>query len=205
MEGLKDLPDITLINKVKEEGCSESFNELSRRHSNLYYKICYFYFKTFSLLNCSLKDILEEKDIILFEAILKFDINKKTLFSTWLGNYTRWFCLNKINKVKKMPKIEGEEEITTAFDTKAVQNFETKRPQVNFDKILEILDSTNDTLVTNIFRLRYDPEQRKKRTWAKIASTLNLTIPRTIQLHKKGLKLLKEEIEQKKLDIFQDF
>lgn len=199
------LPDIDLVQRVKDNACSDSFNELSKRHSNLFYKVCQTYAKTIISLGISVTDIFEEKDIVIFEAIRRYNPNKQALFSTWLGNYTRYFCLNKINAAKNMPEVSSEEEIAAVFDHVAIDSYHNQSPNVNLDGIFKVLDSCNDQRVKNIFRLRYDPTRLKKRTWASIANQLKLTVQTTIQLHKKGLKLLRDEIAQEKLEVFQDF
>jgi DNA-directed RNA polymerase sigma subunit (sigma70/sigma32) len=202
MADISELPDITLVNKVKENACSESFNELSRRHSKLFYKICQNYIKVITSFGLSQSDVFEEKDIVIFEAILKFNPDRGALFSTWLGNYTRYFCLNKINAGKKMPEVAGEEEIEAVFNNRSVEDYEGKAPTLDFEVIMNTLSDTQDNRIIDIFRLRYDPDRSKKRTWANIAQQLCLTVQTTIVLHKKGLALLREAIVDKKLDIY---
>lgn len=204
MEDILKIPDIELVSRIKENACSDSFNELARRHSNLFYKVCQNYIKTLMSLGYCQTDIFEERDIVLFEAILKFNPDKGAQFSTWLGNYSRFFCLNKITAAKNMPEVGTEEEMEAVFNDTSVKAFENKQPQVNLDGVFKTLDTVRDARMTNIFKLRYDPNQRKKRTWANIANQLGLTVQTTIQLHKKGLKLLQEEIANKQLDVYVD-
>lgn len=198
------LPDNVLVQKVKDDACSDSFIELSKRHSDLFYKVCHSYLLTLNSLGIPSTEIFEEKDIVFLNSIRKFDCTKGVLFSTWLGNYTRYFCLNKINKTKKMPEVGDEKEIEFVFNAASIQDFETQKKSLDSNIIYKLLDECGDSRIIDIFKLRYDPMQRKKKTWAKIADELNLSIPTTILLHKKGLKLLREEIETKKIDIFQD-
>lgn len=204
MENIKDVPDVTLVQRVKETACSDSFNEISKRHSNLFYKVCQNYIKTLSALGYSSNDILEEKDIVIFEAILKFKSEKKALFSTWLGNYTRYFCLNKINAVKNMPEVSHDENFAQIFDEVSFQEHDSKQPNLNLSSIFSVLQSQKDKRILRIFQLRYDPDNRKKRTWQVIANELKLSTHSIIQLHKKGLKLIREEISRKNLDVFVD-
>ena len=204
MVDIEKIPDLTLVQQVKENACSESFNELTRRHSNLFYKVCQNYIKTLTSLGYCQTDIFEERDVVMFEAVLKFNPDKGAQFSTWLGNYTRYFCLNKINHAKNMPEVGSEEEIEAVFNDTSIQEFVSRQPDVDMEGVFKALDATRDARITSIFRLRYDPDKRKKRTWANIADQLNLTVQTTIQLHKKGLKLLREEIAKQNLDVFQD-
>jgi RNA polymerase sigma factor (sigma-70 family) len=198
------LPDEYLVRQVNEDACSESFTELSKRHSNLCYKILQNYVKVLASFGYDPTDIFEEKDLILLGAINKFNVEKGNKFSTWLGNFTRYTCLNKINKVKGMPELGSASEMEAAFEAKSVEYYESAEAPVDVEAIFKSLENTKDTRITNIFKLRYDPELSKKRTWAQIADKLELTVQTTIQLHKKGLKLLREEITNKKLDVYQD-
>lgn len=206
VKDISKLPDFDLVQNVKENACSDSFNELSSRHSNLFYKVSQNYARIICHLGKrTLRDVFEEKDIVLFEAISKFKPDKGTKFSTWLGSYTRFWCLNQINKHKGMPEIGSEEEMQAIFHAKAIEIYETEcELTVDMSAIFKTLEETDDRRITNIFRLRYDPNLTKKRTWASIAIELDLTVPTTIQLHKKGLKLLREEISNKNLNVFEE-
>lgn len=204
MDDTKALADLQLVQRIRENACSESFNELAGRHSNLFYKVCQSYIKTLTSLGHCPTDIFEERDIVLFEAVQKYNPDKGTQFSTWLGNYTRYFCLNKINESKHMPAVATAEEIEAVFNDKSIKAFESKQPEVDVDNVFAALGAANDPRITAIFKLRYDPFARKKRTWVKIADELRLTVQTTIQLHKKGLLLLRDKIARQHLDVYQD-
>lgn len=206
MVEITSLPDVELVRRVKESACSDSFSELSKRHGNLFYRICQNYIKTLMAVGYSANDIFAERECVIFDAITGFNPDKGVLFSTWLGNFTRYFCLNKINAGKKIPKLGDEEEAEAEgiFDNAAVEEFEGRRPEVDLNIVIEALTSVNDPRITNIFRLRYDTSRMKKRTWANIAQSLGLTVQTTMQLHKKGLKIVREQIMNNDLDIFAD-
>ncbi len=204
MEDITKLLDIVLVTRIKETACSECFNELAKRHSNLFYKVCQTYIKTLVALGYCPTDIFEERDVVLFESILKFNPDKGAQFSTWLGNYTRFFCLNKITAAKNMPEVGTEEEMEQVFNEKSVDEFENKKQIVDLKSIFKTLHTVRDARITNVFKLRYDPNLRKKRTWANIAAQLKLSVQATINLHKKGIRLLREEIAAKQLDVFVD-
>jgi hypothetical protein len=201
---LSNLPDNVLVDKVKKDSCSDSFLELSRRHSNLFYKISNNYIKILASLGMDPKDILEEKDAVLYDAILKYNANhlNKTKFSTWLGNYTRYFCLHKIKKVKKMPEIGDEDAIKQVFESKSIEEYETRQSKINLQGILNKLMNIPDKRIANIFKLRYNPELAQKMTWDAIADQLELTIQTTQFLHKKGIQLLRQEINKKNIEVF---
>ena len=64
--------------------------------------------------NCSLvrkSDLIEDKNFYIYQAVLKYDPNRGTKFSTYLGNETKWMCLNLYNKNKKNPQVPYENEV----------------------------------------------------------------------------------------------
>lgn len=203
LKDLKSLSDLELINNIKKFSCNDSFIEIVTRHENLFYKICHCYAKVLESFNYSRNELFEEKDSIIFEAIIKFNPNKGAKFSTWLGNWTRFFCLNKINKLKNMLTINSENDIKTVFESKSIEKFEiSKRNQVNFNNVKQILTKAPDSRVVGVFKLRYNPKLRKKTSWAKIASRLNVSLGTAIKLHKVGIEMLRKEIEEDKLETF---
>jgi RNA polymerase sigma factor (sigma-70 family) len=204
MENVSDLSDLVLVNRVKENACSDSFVELSNRHGNLFYKICQSYIKVLSIVGYHPDDIFEDRDVVIFEAIRKYDPNRGARFSTFLANVTRWFCLNKINKTKGVPENGSEEEMEAAFNDKSVENFENQKPEVDVDAIFRTLSQTKDGRILNLFKLRYDTSLDKKRPWIEIADQLKLSVQATMQLHKKGLKLLREEMASENLNVFRE-
>lgn len=206
MVEIKGLTDVELVKRVKEIACDDSFKELSKRHENLFYKICQNYIKTLTAVGYAATDIFSEKDCVIYDAITRFLPDKGVMFSTWLANFTRYFCLNKINASKKIPRLGDEEEAEAEgiFDNAAIEAFENRQPEIDVDTVINALNISGDQRIPNIFKLRYDTDRMKKRTWADIAKTLGLTVQTTMQLHKKGLKIVKEQIVHHDLDIFAD-
>ncbi len=202
MFDVKRLSDLELVGRIKELACSDSFNEIANRHSNLFYKVCQSYIPVLLSLGHSREDLFEEKDLVLLESIQKFNPDKGAAFSTWLGNYTRYYCLNKINRRKGMPESSTLEEMESAFDEMSLEKFNYPSENINLQTVFQVLENLSDKRVALVFKLRYENDLPKKRTWAAIAGELNLTISSAIQLHKKGLKLLREEMDGDKFDIF---
>jgi len=201
---LSGASDDALVEKVKVESCSDSFTELSRRHSNLFYKISNNYVKILSSMGECPQDVMEEKDMVLYKAILKYDKKhyNQIKFSSWFGNCTRYFCLHKIKKKRKMPEVNDEETVQRVFEMKSVENYENRPPNVNLQGILSKLMLVPDKRIGNIFKLRYDPELAGKMTWEAIAEQLELTIQTTQHLHKQGIRYLQQEINKKTIEVF---
>ena len=69
--------DISLISKVKNEGDSNSLSQLIERHSGIYLEMVNSVIPN----NCDFldkNDILEDKEISIYKAIMNFDENKNT-------------------------------------------------------------------------------------------------------------------------------
>ena len=93
--------DNELINKIKEQNCEDSLKTLTLRHENLYYKICHRYAPTLRASGISPEDLFEDKALVIYKAVETFDPSRKAKFSTWLGNYSRYHCLNYIQNNTK--------------------------------------------------------------------------------------------------------
>ena len=196
MSGLKKKKtDIQLTKKLKEEGCNESFIELSDRYKNVFYKICQKY--RFALRNVGIQpeDVYEEKDTVLLKCALSYDPTRKTKFSTWLGNYAKFTCLNFINSKKYIFNTETEDlqkyiEENLYAPTKEDFSEEAKI-------ILEKLKQLKDKRIEKIFRMRYFYSIKKESTWRAISEEIGVSIQTAINLHKKGIKTLRNQILKK--------
>jgi DNA-directed RNA polymerase sigma subunit (sigma70/sigma32) len=96
------LTDFELSNKVKNENCSISLEELIKRHAG----ICDVMAKKFSFSNnyttgVGYFDLFSEHKMIIYEAAKEFDVEKNVKFVTFVGSKMRFFCLKKINNLKK--------------------------------------------------------------------------------------------------------
>src|SRR5690349_20438133 len=97
---LKEFTDDQLIHNIKSQNDSDSFLELKSRHEKLFYSICSSYCSKVRMLKY--EDVIENCDFILNKAIQSYENNKKTKFSSWLGNQSRYFCLNTIKYLNEL-------------------------------------------------------------------------------------------------------
>ena len=147
--------DNTLIKRVKENGCNESYKLLSDRHEKLFYKICQNYIPIASVKGIKKGDVLENKDFVIFKAILSYKNNKNCKFSTWLGNCTKYYCLSLINSNNKL--ITSEEDVLKLItDTQAKEEFsEEDKYRNDKEYIFNILKGLKDQRICKVFQLRY--------------------------------------------------
>jgi RNA polymerase sigma factor (sigma-70 family) len=183
------ITDAELIKDIKENNSSDSFIELSNRHSKLFYKICQKYHAAFLNSGISPEDVHQEKDHTIYKSIITFNPDKKTKFSTWLGNYTKYSCLNFLKKNAKYATFEDCKKIEYFLDKHASDN---DAPDYSglLERVYEILESSSDDRIYKIFKLRYDLGDRKKATWKTIAKKIDVSAQTAINLHNKGIKII---------------
>ena len=99
---METLSDLDLINSIKNKNkINECLQELIDRHSGIYLDIVNSFLKNCN--NDSLRhEIINDKEYAIYNSVLKYDENRGTKFSTFLGNEAKWICLNASNKNKKI-------------------------------------------------------------------------------------------------------
>lgn len=201
LNSLTEKTDKQLVRMVKG-GSSEAFEEICRRYENIFYKVCQKYATTLSLSGINPEDIFEEKNFIIFHCIKTYNADKNTKLSTWIGNFARYLCLNTLNSRKFILPTATEElnrhiEETQQRDVYFRDNYSAD----NFSYITNILDQLKDTRIKEIINLRYfsDTTPKKKMIWEKIAKKLNMSTQTAINLHNKGLDLLRSKMQSKNI------
>ena len=179
--------DLYLINKVKKIGDQDSVMELINRHSGIYIEMVNKYLPD-SLEGINKNDVLEDKNFCIYDAAIKFDENKNTKFSTYVGNLARWKCLNIYNKNIKFP----QSSISEIYDQSVSCDPELKNieNQEELKNIFKIINNSGDERVKNIFKMRYK-DGKKLTPWKKIAKKLGLSIQGCINIHNKQLQEIK--------------
>jgi len=189
--------DTELIRLVKNDADNEAILEVCRRYENIFYKICQRYSSSLTKVGIDVNDIFDEKYYIIFYCICSFKPSKKTKLSTWIGNYARYLCLNAINS-KKFILPSSDEEIKQKIEETQCKNVFLKNEdkQGEYSFILNILSQLKDPRIYNVFNLRYS-HLPNKMIWSRIASSLGLSTQTAINLHNKGLRILKTKIKSK--------
>jgi len=200
MKKLLKISDLELLKKINEEICDDCFCELVRRHENLFYKICHGYMSALNKAGMSSEDILSDKFYVFYNSTSSFDASKNVKFSTWLANQTRFHCLNKISSTKNKFFIDNEE-ISPIIDSEISMEAYRKKPvKVNLDNILTAFSDLSDKRVSYVFKRKYSDYKVK---WKKIAEELGVTTQTVLNLHKKGINLLKRKIKNRNLEIYE--
>ena len=177
-------------------GCEKSFLELCRRYENVYYKICQKY--RHALVNAGVQpeDVYAEKDLIVLKCAQSFDPSRNTKFSTWLGNYAKFTCLNYVNSKKYIFNSDSDELLDFIEESHTISPH-TENLNEEFEILISTLDKLKDERIKIIFRMRYFYDSKKEGTWKNISEKLGMSIQTAINLHKKGLHLLKNRLKRK--------
>ena len=191
MEDIKGLSDKELVKAVKYgKQSDECLLELVSRHSGIYISMVHNYSpdKSSGLLTAR-DDLLNDKNYYIYQAALKYDDSKQTKFSTYLGNETRWLCLNLYNKNKNSKEISSDK---PDLNYAAHDLHEVSMKQEILDKIMSLIQRDPDHRISTIFKMRYiDGDKNKVMPWNKVCESVDLSIQGCINIHNKTIKKIK--------------
>jgi RNA polymerase sigma factor (sigma-70 family) len=195
------LTDEDLIRGVRGSNNSGQFlTELIHRHSGIYVTMVNNYTPSNKSSQKSHKDdLIGDKNYYIYQAALKYDASKNTKFSTYLGNETRWMCLNIYNKEKKRRITDID--LTKASSKQIAASDEAHNDthsRADFlSKVMLIVKKDPDSRISKIFSMRYlDGESNKVTPWKKISEHLQLSIQGCINIHNKAIAKIKKELDK---------
>ena len=196
---LVDKTDVELVKLVKDTADNEAFLEVCRRYENIFYKVCQKYATALSHSGINPQDIFEEKDFIIFHCISTFQTNKKAKLGTWIGNYARYLCLNSINSKRFILPTTDEDIKKRIEESQVTHNYleSLNTTKEDFKYILNLLEQVKDPRIIQIFKLRYLRPNRM--IWAEIAVDVGVSTQTVINLHAKGLALLRTKLKSKNI------
>ena len=188
--------DKQLIQDVREKSEeSESLNELINRHSGIYIEIVNRYIREdFGIVRK--EDLIQEKDFNIYRCALKFDPSRNTKFSTYLGNETKWMCLNLYNRNKKEKYNQEISETIHQALTPELRDIPSRIDREMQIEINTILENIPDARIKKIFKMRYIVGQKNNvMPWKRICKAVNLSIQGCINVHDKGIKYIKDKLQ----------
>jgi RNA polymerase sigma factor (sigma-70 family) len=187
-----------LISLVRDKNNGEAFQEVCRRYENIFYKVCQKYVNALSHCGVNVQDIFDEKVYIIYHCINTFNPKKNTKLSTWIGNYARYLCLNSINSRKFiLPTLDDDvkQHIEEMQISQSYMSASFSSEDYNY--ILNIIGQLKDRRVSEIFKYRYFAP--KKMIWSKIAKRLKISTQTAINLHNKGIHILRKKVKSKNI------
>lgn len=192
---LQTLTDEQLIQRIRTDNCSDSVVELTNRHKPLVAQISKKYANAAQCSGISLGDFLEEAEFLVFEAAQKFNSEKETKFSTWLGNRVRYHCLNTLTRQAKYYN-PNQEEFTEHLADTVLNEAEHQKHFIEgqMEYITNLLSQVKDKRVDTIIRMRYLNGTAKHGSFRTIAKQLNMSIQGVIDLHDAFIRFVREKI-----------
>jgi RNA polymerase sigma factor (sigma-70 family) len=194
---VQGLSDLDLIFLVKNESDDHAFEELLCRHTGIYLNTLHKYApKNSELINRD--ELIEDTQSNIYDAIVNYDPERGAKFSTYLGNSTRWRCLNTVNKNKKKPTLSIDFDATLSHTLENCSE-ESFVKNLTEQETCNIIDSeirkSSDPRIKTIFSMRYFKDNNKLTSWRLIAEKLNLSIQGTIDIHDRFLEKIKKKNE----------
>lgn len=189
--------DEFLVDRIQKYNCEDSLKMLCVRHAPLCYKIFKKYIPSFSVKNINFDEVYQEKDYVVYKSAKTFKQSKNVKFSTWLGNQIRYHCLNTINKKDNIIYMETKD-IGNIIDKQYQENINSNKLNELKDYITSLLEQLKDDRISKIFNMRYF-ETSSNQTWTKIGKKMNMSTQNAINLHNKGVQILKNKLTSKDL------
>ena len=193
---INKLQDSELVSNIKNNQKAEDcLQELIGRHTGIYLDIENKYTQNGNTTNKL--DLIDEKDYNIYQAALKYKDDKGTKFPTFLGNETKWICLNKHNKKKKEPQLSIED--IKESDILEDKNVKIKSEDLEiFSEAIKFSKNHKDKRVEKIFEMRYITGERNRvMPWKKISEELNMSIQGCINIHNSEIEKFKIELKDK--------
>jgi DNA-directed RNA polymerase specialized sigma24 family protein len=145
--------DVKLVENIQNNQCDKSLRVLIDRHTPLCYTILQKFYPMLSKNGFSKDDIFNDKDYLIYKSAMLFKTDKKTKFSTWIGNYTRYHCLNLLNSKKGQVLISTEDEsVKNLLNIKA--DDQTSNDSNTEEFVSYILSELHDKRVQKIYMMR---------------------------------------------------
>ena len=194
---MKNLSDEQLISNIRKKSQpNESLGELIDRHSGIYLDMVNAYSSASSPF-IDRAEFIEDKNYKIYEAAIKFDKNKGAKFSTYLGNETKWLCLNTYNRNKRKPLVTVDFIENIKCEEDSVDSISDTIESDLFNKVLKIIKTHPDKRVGKIFNKRYiKGEKNKVMPWKKIGKKLQLSIQGCINIHNSAVKYIQNELKE---------
>lgn len=192
--------DRVLIKDIKKYSCDECIECLRDKHIGLIFDIYGRYGSVLQSLHFNKEEFSDEINYLVYTSAKKFDLRRKNIkFSTFLGDQTRYFCLNKITELNKKKSVSAEpEDIIRLMDECFKDSNEHNKKQKELcSYVYSLLEQIKDKRVMEIFNLRFFSEKNKM-TWAEIGERLGITSQTVINIFNKNVRFIKNKLNSLK-------
>lgn len=193
----QNLSDQQLIHKVKQDPKADMYlRELVERHSGIYIDMINAYVPT-NTIYTNKDELIHDKEYNIYQAALKYDPTRGAKFSTYLGNETKWMCLNIYNKNKRHPEIATEEILLDLNQDFSKNEHEVSIKKELFSKIMELIKDYPDERIARIFNMRYiEGSKNKVMPWKQVSQHIDMSIQGCINIHDSTINKLKIKLKE---------
>jgi len=194
----RNIEDSDLVKNIqKQVNVEESLEELVSRHSGIYLEMVNSYASPNNPF-IDYEELIQDKEYKIYNAAMKYDPDRGAKFSTYLGNETKWMCLNLYNRNKRRPAFQNE------FIENMAENNDLNEDTISesikqdlFNKVLSVIKDHPDSRVEKIFEMRYIVGIKNKvMPWKKIGESMNLSIQGCINIHNSAIEHVQQELLQ---------
>jgi RNA polymerase sigma factor (sigma-70 family) len=194
---IKNLSDLEIIQKLKKETNKDTLlTELVSRHSGIYIDIINHYVPPNSRFT-NKDELINDKNYNIYNAALKYDPTRGAKFSTYLGNETKWMCLNIYNKQRRNPEVTTEAIILDLNQDFSINEHEKHINRELLNKIMEIVGTYSDDRISKIFTMRYIEGQKNKvMPWKSVSESIDMSIQGCINIHDSTIKKLQIKLKE---------
>lgn len=184
------MKDLELAQQVRNYDDQVALQELIEKHQGIFYSIVHKYSTVFKQSGVYKNDVLDDRDYIIYKTAKSFQPDKNAKFSTWLGNCTRYECLNRISDRAKYVYSEELENQKPCPTIQKSDPYDEEKIQLCFDEVKKL----NDKRALKIFKLRYLNGTRKVMPWNQIGKKLKISTQTALNVHNKAIRRIKSKI-----------
>ena len=131
--------DLTLVENIQNDiDVEESLRLIVERHSGIYIEMVNSYASPNSPF-IDYEDLISDKEYKIYDAAKKFDKDRGAKFSTYLGNETKWMCLNIYNRNKRRPAWHSDYLENLSLEEETCDTISESIKQDLFNKVLDVI------------------------------------------------------------------
>jgi DNA-directed RNA polymerase sigma subunit (sigma70/sigma32) len=203
----QSLTDMELISRVRMDNDSDAVVEITSRHTGIYRMIVGMYSNS----GVNMRDVVEDMKLNIYKMTCSYDPNKGMQFGSYVGEQTKYICLNEIGKqiregvqVPLSDEAYSDESEYEANDA-ALTYINRYSPQSNGDTTKEkdirdissvITDQAHDKRVIKIINLRHFNPDGKPATWRECGDAVGLSHEGARLLYKQFVEKMAKEFKE---------
>ena len=98
-----------------------------------------------------------------------------------------------------MPTVDDEAMQRLEENQSTYNYFNVSPNPEDYNYVVNIISQLKDKRISEIFKYRYFPEKNKKMIWSKIAKKMNISTQTAINLHNKGISIVRKKIKSENI------